>query len=201
MRNNESGEFELVLGNRQLISGFFIVVILFGIFFAMGYIVGRNSAPSPRMQAEMSNPNLPNIPDTRPQAAGGAPLNPQTPPENAKPSETPAGTTPEPATQPATQAAKAEGAQAETVKPADGASAAAPVSEPPAGTYLQVMAVRQAEAEIVLRTLKDKGFPASLGPGPNSLVRVLVGPYQDTPSLGKAKADLENAGFHPIVKR
>ena len=46
MKNNETGEFELVLGNRQLLSGFFIVVLLFGVAFAMGYIVGRNSAPS-----------------------------------------------------------------------------------------------------------------------------------------------------------
>ena len=39
------GEYELVLGNRQLLSAFFIIVILFGVFFTMGYVVGRNSAP------------------------------------------------------------------------------------------------------------------------------------------------------------
>src|SRR5579872_3842346 len=42
---NEDGEFELILGNRQLLSVFFIVVILLGVFFTMGYIVGRNSGP------------------------------------------------------------------------------------------------------------------------------------------------------------
>src|SRR5215471_12336499 len=45
MPRNDEGEFELVLGNRQLLSGFFIVVILFGVFFTMGYIVGRHSSP------------------------------------------------------------------------------------------------------------------------------------------------------------
>ena len=45
LAKNEEGEFELILGNRQLISVFLIVVILLGIFFSMGYIVGRNSAP------------------------------------------------------------------------------------------------------------------------------------------------------------
>jgi hypothetical protein len=40
------GEYELVLGNRQLLSAFFIIVILFGVFFTMGYVVGRNSAPT-----------------------------------------------------------------------------------------------------------------------------------------------------------
>src|ERR1051325_11338775 len=43
MRNNETGEFELVVGNRQLLSGFFIVVLLFAVAFAMGYVVGENS--------------------------------------------------------------------------------------------------------------------------------------------------------------
>src|SRR2546422_3372068 len=47
MPRNDEGDFELVLGNRQLLSGFFIVVILFAIFFSMGYIVGRHSSPAP----------------------------------------------------------------------------------------------------------------------------------------------------------
>jgi hypothetical protein len=43
---NDEGEFEPVLGNRQLISVFVIVVALLGVFFSMGYIVGRNSSPA-----------------------------------------------------------------------------------------------------------------------------------------------------------
>ena len=45
MPKNEDGEFELILANRQLLSVFFIVVVLLGVFFTMGYIVGRNSTP------------------------------------------------------------------------------------------------------------------------------------------------------------
>lgn len=36
-------EQEFVLGNRQLLSAFFVVVLLLGVFFVMGYIVGSNS--------------------------------------------------------------------------------------------------------------------------------------------------------------
>ena len=36
MARTTNGEFELVLGNRQLLSGFFIVVVLFGVFFRWG---------------------------------------------------------------------------------------------------------------------------------------------------------------------
>ncbi len=46
MPKNEDGEFELILANRQLLSVFFIVVVLLGVFFTMGYIVGRNSGPA-----------------------------------------------------------------------------------------------------------------------------------------------------------
>jgi hypothetical protein len=66
------------------------------------------------------------------------------------------------------------------------------------------MAIRQPEAEAMRQTLKDKGFPAVLSPGPNNLTRVLVGPYSDTQSFGRAKTDIENAGFHeplPQYKR
>src|SRR5258706_16312606 len=45
MPRNEDGEFELVLGNKQLLSVFFLVVILMSIFFLMCYIVALNSAP------------------------------------------------------------------------------------------------------------------------------------------------------------
>ena len=58
----------------------------------------------------------------------------------------------------------------------------------------------EGDADVVVRTLKDKGFPAMMTPGPNNLMRVLVGPYNDTPAMSKAKTELENAGFHPIKK-
>ena len=41
MKNKETGEFELVVGNGQIISGFFILVLLLAVFFAMGFIVAR----------------------------------------------------------------------------------------------------------------------------------------------------------------
>jgi cell division septation protein DedD len=63
------------------------------------------------------------------------------------------------------------------------------------------MAVGTTDAEAVKQTLKDKGFPVVLTPGPNNLTRVLVGPFADTQTLGRAKTDLENAGVHPVRYR
>src|SRR5262249_15018378 len=187
MKNNETGEFELVMGNRQLLSGFFIVCLLFGVAFAMGYIVGRNSSPSARAMNEMQTPApAPVVSDARPAPAGSA----------AQPEAQP------------TEAPKTPPAQPEIKPPVETRAPIGEVPPPPVaithepgGNYWQVMAVKQPEAEVVLKTLKDKGFPASLEPGPNNLTRVLVGPYTDRDSLGKAKADLENAGFHPMLKK
>jgi len=202
MRNSETGEFELVVGNRQLLSGFFIVVLLFAVAFSMGYIVGRSSSPSAKLQAETAAAPR----ETRPQPAPSAPpATPLSQPADAA-QQAPADTGPQPSTQPAreTQAAggtppapggTAPGAPAEAPRPA----AAAP-AEPAPGSYWQVMALKLADAEVLRQTLKDKGFPVSLSPGPNNLTRVLVGPYNDTQSLGRAKTELENAGFRPIRK-
>lgn len=46
MAAREEEEFELVLGNKQLLSLFFLVVVLFGVFFSFGYTVGFNRGES-----------------------------------------------------------------------------------------------------------------------------------------------------------
>jgi cell division septation protein DedD len=203
MKNNETGEFELVLGNRQLLSGFFIVVILFAVFFVMGYIVGRNSTPAGQLAANRDQPSgTAAPPGARPQPSSGAPA-PQNPPaaatEPPKPDadSTGAASEPQPTT---TQAAQPPAAR--TQGPAQATPAAPVAAEPvPGETYLQVAAVKQEVAETVAKTLRDKGFTAVLSPGPAGKMRVLVGPYADLSKLGQAKADLERLGFQPFVKR
>ncbi|HEX9109788.1 MAG TPA: SPOR domain-containing protein, partial [Longimicrobiales bacterium] len=196
----ETGEFELVLGNKQLLGGFFIVVILFCVFFSMGYILGRNSAPMGRNTAavEPASPSPSPMP-VKTDAAAPPPVAQPPAAEQPKTGEEakPADNAPAPTTQPAQQ----PGAPAQPAAPAPAPQPAAATEPIPGETYLQVMAVKRPEAEVVVKTLKDKGFPALIGPGPNDLVRVLVGPYKDAALLGPAKASLENAGFHPIVRK
>lgn len=202
MRNNEN-EFELVLGNRQLLSGFFVVALLFGVAFAMGYIVGRNSIPSPKAQAEAAAPvsGVAGSQD-RPQPAPPEPRPAGQQPQTADDATPPAGTQPaaepEPTTQPAKDApAAAAPAQIEARQPAPDLPAG--VAEPEPGTYWQVTAMAQPQAELFAKVLRDKGFRVSLSPGTKKLTRVLVGPYPDRESLGRAKSDLEGSGFHPVI--
>jgi cell division septation protein DedD len=206
MRNNETGEYELVVGNKQLLSGFFIVVVLCAVAFAMGYVVGQNSPRTAKLAAETA-PASSSGQDTRPQPASPAmpaakPGAPAAAPETASPAGSGSGSgsasgsgpdapapPPQPTTQPAHDAA-----------PAPAPATPAPAEAPP-GSYWQVLAtMNQESARDLVQTLKDKGFPALLSPGPNNLTRVQIGPYTDTAAMGRAKTALENAGFHPVRK-
>jgi cell division septation protein DedD len=201
MRNNES-EFELVLGNRQLLSGFFVVALLFGVAFAMGYIVGRNSIPSPKAQTEAAP--APATSQNRPQPAAPEPKPPeQQPPapgdDTAAAPGTQAAAEPEPATQPAKDGPVAPVPSTHDDPGPSVPSAASGLAEPQPGTYWQVTAIPQPEAEIFAKVLRNKGFRVSLTQGTKNLTRVLVGPYPDRESLGRAKSDLEGSGFHPVI--
>ena len=166
MRNNETGEFELLVGNRTLLTGFFIVVLLFGVAFAMGYVVGQNSPRSVKGQVETAaaGPVSLTPADSRPQPAAAVVAPPSAPAETPS---TPASSSPE---------------SAPTTQPAQSPPPATTETAP--GSYWQVMAVPQADAEVVAQALKEKGFPSSLSQGPNNLMRVLVGPYSDTQTMG-----------------
>jgi outer membrane biosynthesis protein TonB len=195
---NEDGEFELILANRQLLSVFFIVVILLGVFFTMGYIVGRNSGPAPVDVAAHKVESKPMVVDSpvpveqakqdAPEPAASAPASTTTqqqqPQEEVKPEPKP-----EP---PAKKESKKEKEKAkEKEKPA-------PVSAQPATgqTYLQLVATAKAEADVMVDMLHQKKFKAvavqiTEKPG---LYRVLVGPLAEG-TLNKTKSELQSSGF------
>jgi cell division septation protein DedD len=191
MRNKETGEFELVVGDRQLLSGFFIVVLLLAVVFAMGYVVGQNSPHSAKTDTAAATPPVPA--ETRPQASSAqpaaAPPTPQ-PPAGDAAQQAAAEAPPQPTTQPAREAAAAN----------PPAPATAPAAPP--GSYWQVGAWKDpADAQDLLQTLKDGGMPAFLRSDPDKLSHLVVGPYSDTQSKAKAKSELEGRfGLHPIPK-
>ena len=63
-------EFELVLGNKQILSIFFLMIVLFGVLFFFGYSVGYSRAESDRELATatvepiMESPDAVRVPDT-----------------------------------------------------------------------------------------------------------------------------------------
>ncbi|HEY3739116.1 MAG TPA: SPOR domain-containing protein [Bryobacteraceae bacterium] len=219
MAKNEVGEFELVLGNKQLLSVFFIVVILLGVFFTMGYIVGQNSGGLGRLEATKTKPTVIDSPSAAPPTQVATATDPAPAPvEKPEPKkEEPAVTAPVRAAEEPKPAPKAEekkkAAEAEKkdekkpkhekVEP----PAAAPASNGAiAGTYLQLAAVPKAEADLLISVLRKKGFSAAAGPGPegSNLFRVLVGPLAGSEAISQTRTSLNDAGMpgsKAIVKR
>lgn len=205
MPTNEEGEFELVLGNKQLLSVFFLIVLLLGVFFSMGYIVGRNTAPGgPQMASSRSGSGTLTV---DPPAAASTPSSP----DISKPS--PVGTTPEPAPVAAVPKETAKPAPVEVAKAeppkAEPPKRETPPSPPPAASsgplvkgnyYLQVAAVRDKDADILKDVLGKRGFATATEAVPEkALVRVLVGPFKDTAAMNEAKERLSD--FRPIARK
>ncbi|MBY0506587.1 MAG: SPOR domain-containing protein [Bryobacteraceae bacterium] len=73
MPRNDDGEFELILGNKQLLSVFFIVVTLLAVFFAMGFIMGRSVNPVAEARKVDNSPSdKPIVVDAKPSASSAA---------------------------------------------------------------------------------------------------------------------------------
>jgi cell division septation protein DedD len=185
MATNEEGEFELILGNKQLLSVFFVVIILLGVFFTMGYIVGRNSSP---VTAAVGTGSDPSSSARTPSAMGSVKTAEQAPSPVTE-------TSPQ---QPAAEASAPVGAsrQAES-RPLEIPPVVQNMREPqPGQLYVQVLAVPRAEADVLADVLRKKGMATLVAAGPNErLFRVLVGPVKDAAEAVKVKSDLEQAGF------
>jgi len=212
LARNDDGEFELILGNRQLITVFLIIVIMLAVFFSMGYIVGRNSAPvvvdarnaTPAKTAgtdtAAARPGSPGATDTTsspPAAAAPESKPPEPAPVEAKKPEPVVEEPPKPAPAPAR-------AEAKPPKPAaaTGGGGVRSLDEPPSGSYWQVVATTRPEAEIVAEAIAKKGLRCIITPAPKAgLFRVLVGPLSNASAMGQARADLEAAGFKSVIPK
>jgi cell division septation protein DedD len=181
MPRTEDGDYELILGNRQLLSIFFIVVVLLGAGFTLGYLLGRESAQPAQVAvkaAEAASDKLPEPIADPPRAAEPAPATAE--PAVSKPSAVPpADARPTPA-------------------------GAYKTGVPPPGTsFIQVAAVAKRDAEAQAQSLAEKGFPMWVAPNEKNpeLFSVLAGPYAERADLAKAKIALEELGFRKTFRK
>jgi cell division septation protein DedD len=182
------GEKELVLGNKQLISLFFVVVALCGVFFAMGYMIGRNSTRMALAGAGDAAAQTDSASGQRRQQASE-------PPRETQSDASPASSTQETSAAPTVETKPAQDtAQNPSVEPP--APVAAPSAVEP-GQYLQVAALQQRlDADNLIRTLHEKELPAIVAPNSkDGLFHVLVGPYHQTVLVAEAKEKLKTLGF------
>ena len=202
-----STDRELVLGNKQLLAIFFVAALLCGVFFAVGYVVGGNSAKSTGSVIADSSTATP-VEGKRDEPAAAAPASDVTPAtsttDNAgapdsKMSDNPAaaGSAPPPSATAQTAPAPAPYVPPAKAPPAPSASAPMALSVPETGaSYVQVAAQTRPAADTVANSLRERGWPTILAESSKpDRVEILVGPYRDGVALADAKRKLIDLGF------
>ncbi len=198
-----------MLESRHVIGLFMLMLLFSGVFFALGYVMGRNQYDGQVRAA--TNPRATPTPDY------GVPSKPDATPKHTN--RAPASA--EPPSDPATQPSSDWGFyNAGKTSPDDNLKPAPPVTSPktitaaaktriPAGISnsggaytVQVAALkRESDAVTLANNLQRKRFPAFVvSPQADKYYHVRVGPYADQKSADAAKKGLEGAGFKAIVK-
>ena len=188
MAEREQGDFELVLGNKQLFSVLLLVIVLLGIFFAMGYLAGKSGPVVAPKETAIKIPTPPQrsepavVPETKTEPPSPAPRMEKTPePVPKEPPKPPARSAPP---------AEVEG-----------------TAGPPDGKYLQAAALPKANAEAMAKLFARDGQSAHLAeaPGKNKsdepIYRVLVGPFADNAEIAKARTYLKEKGIDKPIPR
>jgi cell division septation protein DedD len=219
MASRKSSAGERVLEGRHVIGLFFLMLLFSGVFFTLGYVMGRNQLDA-QVRAASTHGSDTLLP-VKPEPSAKPNKSPVSTPGNADPA-TDAGTPPssewefyragdknssndrlKPApSAPSSPQPKAITTSAKSAAPSAGhATVAAPAI--PHGSYLlQVVALRtESDAVSVANDLRRKKFPAFVqAPQGDKYYRVQVGPYSDQKAMQAAKKGLETAGFKAIIK-
>jgi len=184
-------DVEISLGTGRLLGIFFALVVVCGVFFGLGYTLGRSMGPTAvaaGAATTTSNAGKPAASNAPAETANAAPSNDLTfyktvEQKDPNPQLTPAST-PAPAVAPAPAPAK---------------------EAPHASTYVvQIAAVSKKEdAEALAGALRKKNYPVFLASASSgdSLFRVQVGPFSDFKDAEAMRSRLSGDGYTPIVKK
>ena len=193
------GAGERILESRHLVGLFLGVVLLCGVFFSLGYVMGKTQYNySPVHAAETPERNMPAV---RTASKGSDPA-PPVPPNSEWDfySKNPS-TGLDPAAKPSAAAPKPAAA------PGDRPGLTPARFEPPrlvkGSIVLQVAALtHESDALAIADALQQKQFPSFVvAPSSDNFYRVQVGPYADERAAESARNALERAGFKAIIKR
>jgi DedD protein len=216
----KKGGGDFVLESRHLVGLFMLLVVIFGVVFTLGYLLGRSQYDS-KVRAAPGVPMVSKAPaaPAAPAAKSKTPPEPETAQVQPKNSDWDFYHSADPQAsadhlQPAPKSLSASAPPAGSSKPSAGAATKNPAPTKlsggsdgpliPRGTImLQVAAVlHQDDALALAQALQQKKFPAFvIPPGADKLFRVQVGPYPDDKSASSARQDLESKGFKSIIKR
>jgi cell division septation protein DedD len=213
---------ERVLEGRHVIGLFFLMLLFSGVFFTLGYVMGRNQLESQVRAASTAQGNDAATPVTKPEplvrpgkTAVSTPGPIDSNDVNAVPASPDwgdfynggekASTSGRAKSMPSTTSFSSTPVKAtptNTKAPAV-AHTNTTANGIPRGSYLlQVAALRvESEAIAIANDLRKKKFPAFVqAPQGDKYYRVQVGPYTDQKPMLTAKKGLESAGFKAIIK-
>jgi DedD protein len=216
---NKSSGGDFVLEGRHLVGLFLLLVVIFGVVFTLGYLMGRSQYDA-KLRASVGSPvgfeteAAPLDPKTKshsqPDDAPAPKKNsdwdfyhsaePQTAPDHLQPAAKPPVA---PAPKLAAASSKPAASSPKPAKPVKASQSGDATLIPKGSVMLQVAAVlHQDDALALAQALQQKKFPAFvIPPGADKYYRVQVGPYPDNPAAIKARQDLEDKGFKSIIKR
>lgn len=213
-RGNRGGAGDRVLESRHVIGLFMLMLVFSGVFFALGYVMGRNqydgqvrAAANPRATPDPVVAPKPDVIPKHPNdtAPASDPSSDTSAPNSDWGFYNAGKTAPDdklkPAPPTATIPAVANGKSPARTATVSSKSANAP--QVPGGGYtVQVAALRrESDAHAVALNLQKKKFPAFVvAPQTDKYYHVQVGPFPDPKSAEAAKKGLESAGFKAIVK-
>jgi len=215
-REKKSGG-DFVLESRHLVGLFLLLVVIFGVVFTLGYLLGRSQYDT-KVRAAVGMPpgfDAPEAPPAVKSKTRPEPETSQTPKKNSDwdfyHSADPQASADhlQPPSRNVTASAspsappKPPAAMPKTEKPAKFSGGTDGPLIPKGAIMLQVAAVlHQDDALALAQALQQKKFPAFvLTPGADKLYRVQVGPYSDNQSASNARQELEAKGFKSIIKR
>jgi DedD protein len=204
------GGGDRVLESRHLVGLFLGVVLLCGVFFTLGYVMGRTQYGGAVHAAETPVKAMPVAPSSSKPASKETVASPNSKPvpcwADCDPKVTDRGVTPpsKPAPAAPVKAEKAITPPPASTKPT---SAKEPPRFQPAALgknsiVLQVAATKQQrDALDMADVLQKKKFPSFVANSPaDAFYHVQVGPYPDLASAESAKRALEQLGFKSIIK-
>jgi len=217
-------EFEVVLGNKQLLGMFFMAVVFFAVAFVGGFFLGYKrgvvdqplaakadkAIEVPAEGVKLPETLLEDAPKPTPAPVAAAKVA-EPPPAAAKQERAPVANTPSPETnKPKPFPTKTT---ARTAAPATRSATPAPATRAPAtsaskadaianSTHVQVAAVRvQGDAQMLAAKLAAKGYPAVVySGGSDGLHRVILGPYADRDAAKAAQAKLKADGLDSLLR-
>ncbi len=195
---------DIVLAGRHIVGMFLVLMVLFGLVFTLGYVLGRSQYDM-QLRAAASTVSSGFDEPAEDPAAGSPTLieGQSTPPaadwefyRSAEPSKPPERLLVKPKPVPAPN-------RAATPAPAKASRSMNAPLIPRGATVLQVAALlHEADALALAQALQQEEFPAFvLNPSTDHYYRVQVGPYGDAQSVNAARRRLESHGFETIVRR